>query len=126
MKLAEWAVVHTKYKDAFSHRLKNIEEKDDRILLTYTDENVSLIPLEQLHIPHVEGKTVLVTLQTKENIRRLLDGWDEYAKHDTLTITFANPQRNEQWSLKPALHNRVAPENIEQAIWSVASAVTFV
>lgn len=124
MNLREWTVLHMKHRDAFAKRLQEIRESDI-IEFVFPDHTLHGIVLERLSVPSPKGKTLVVTLQTKDNVDFLIGEWKRFAALPNTTMVFAHPGRNEHWSVIPSLHDRVAGENLEQGIRSMASAVDY-
>jgi len=51
--------------------------------------------------------TVIVVLNTAENVKVLVDNFEEFAKYETLKILFCNPATNDVWQLHPYRHKRL-------------------
>ncbi len=125
MNLREWALIHVRHKSAYQE-LQDIKEESDRLLFVYPQDTLVVLVKERLKLPDGEGRRLIVTLQTRENLQELLTNWDAYSRQKDLTITFANPAKNEQWSLKPWLHAKIADKNLAQGIRSMAAGVPYV
>ena len=125
MKLHEWTLLYVRYKDAFKKEILDVKDERDVLTFFYKKHILTVHALEKLSIPPIQGKTLITTLQKKENINFLIENWKTFTKHDDLTIIFANPGRHEKWAIKPALHNKIA-EDIIAGIWSLAEGTTYV
>jgi hypothetical protein len=126
MTLREWLLLYLRHRDAYARKLQRIEEKGDEIVCAYLDHQVRVYALERLQVPRVTGKTVVATLQTRENVEFLLKHWGEFERLKELTIIFVNPARNEKWLLKPALHSQISEGKVDQGIWSIADGIAYV
>lgn len=125
MQLREWMVLHVRHRDAFARKLSEVREEADRVVFSYKDGDVFGYAYEQLRVPPA-GRALVVTLQRKENVDELIRNWELYAKNPELTIIFVNPARNEKWSIKPALHAKIAEDNVEPGIRAMAAEITHV
>ncbi|RMD57501.1 hypothetical protein D6825_03870 [Candidatus Woesearchaeota archaeon] len=106
MQLSEWARHYIKSKHSLDDSIKHIEFKDDAIILSKERGTSTYLIEKELEPPKKEADGIF-TLNTKKNIQTLLRNWDTFAKNKNLTITFANPETSERWSIKPHIHNKI-------------------
>jgi len=126
MDLREWTIIYVKHRDLMTKKLQGYEEKNGKLVFTFKDHHMHAYAVEKLSVPTIEGKTLLVTLQTKENVEFLLKHWSEYNKHADLTMVFVHPEKNEKWAVIPHTHAQVSDPNFEQGIRSMADSVSYV
>jgi hypothetical protein len=126
MNLREWTILYVKHKDLFARKLKDYKDEGERLVFNFKDHTMHAYAMEQLDIPKVEGKTLLTTMNSKGNMKFLVDNWNEFSKHAHLTIVFVNPETNEKWFIIPHTHAQIADPNIELGLKSLAENVTLV
>jgi hypothetical protein len=127
MDLREWTILYVKHKDLFARRLKDYKDEGHRLVFNFKDHAMHAYAMEELGVPRqIDGKTLLTTLNTKQNMEFLIKNWDAFAKHSHLTIVFVNPTTNEKWFIVPHTHAQIADPNIEMGIKSLAENVTLV
>ena len=127
MELREWTILYVKHKDLFARKLKDYKDEGEKLVFNFKDHTMHAYAMEQLAVPKaIEGKTLLTTLHTKENMMFLIKNWNQFAKHAHLTIVFVNPATNEKWFIIPHTHAQIADPNIEMGIKSLAENVTLV
>jgi hypothetical protein len=108
--LVTWCEQYVRSRDAMERKLKTLERKGESVVATYKDKTVTFLSqpsLDEKHIP-ADGHVTIVCLQNQENFNTLVTHFAAYARNPNLTIMFLNPQLNEKWSLKPAVHAAVA------------------
>ena len=108
--LLTWCEQYIRSRDAMERKLKTLERKGDVIIAAYKDKAVTFLPqasLDEKNIPS-DGHATIVCVQTNANFNTLVNNFMAYAKNPHLTVIFLNPQLNEKWSLKPAVHAAVA------------------
>ncbi|MDD9954483.1 MAG: hypothetical protein OXR66_09210 [Candidatus Woesearchaeota archaeon] len=125
MKLTEWLVLYVRHKDMLDKKLVDHKEDGNMITFTYKDRNVVGIVQEQLEVVEIKGESVIATLHTKENVEYLANHWEQFTKHNDLTIIFAHPGRNEKLVIKPKTHATIS-ENVVQGLWSLSQGVSYV
>ena len=111
--LLTWTEHYIKSRDAMERKLKTLERKGDTIVATYKDKTVTFLPqaaLDEKHIP-ADGFVTIVCLQNQSNFNALVANFSRYSQNPHLTMMFLNPQLNEKWSLKPAIHASVADKS---------------
>lgn len=126
MDLREWTILYVKHKDLLTRQLIGHKEEKDRLVFEFKDHKMHSYAMEKLAIPKVEGKTLVTTLQDKENIDFLIKYWKEFSRLKGLTIVFVNPAKNEKWFIVPHTHSQIADVNIEMGIRSMAENVSHV
>jgi len=127
MELREWTVVYVKHKDLFARKLQSVEEKEGKTIFHFKDHQLHAYAFEELRLPTASsGKTLVVTLNTKENVSYLISHFKEFAKAEHLMVVFANPKLNEKWVIVPHTHGQIADGDITLGIKSMADSVTYV
>jgi hypothetical protein len=125
MDLREWTILYVKHNDVHTKKLQDYKNEGDKVVFRFKDHHMHAYAMEKLDIIPVEGKTLLVTLQKKENIQFLLKHWDDFVQPG-LTLVFVNPEKNEKWFIVPHTHSQIADPNIELGIRSLAENVSYV
>ena len=126
MDLREWTILYVKHKDLLTRKLLGYKEVEGKVVFNFKDHAMHAYAMEKLEVPLVEGKTLLATLQTPENIKFLLKNWGKFAEHAGLTVVFVNPAKNEKWFIVPYTHAQIADPDIELGIKSLAENVSYV
>jgi hypothetical protein len=125
MDLREWTVLYVEHKDVFSRKLKGHKEEKGKLVFDFKDHQLHAYAMETLGVPDkLDGKTLIVTLNTKKNMQFLIGNWPEFSRHAHLTIIFVNPEKNEKWFIIPHTHSMIADPNVELGIRSLAENVT--
>ena len=71
-----------------------------------------------------EGQICIVCLNSKTNLRFLIENWPELIKNPGLKIIFANPELNMQWIIIPYVHNMVSdPSTLKLGLKSIFESV---
>lgn len=126
MTLREWMILYVKHRDALQKKLRDVKEEQNSVRFQFSEYVLTGLALDELRLPKIEGKTIIVTLQKKENIDFFVREWKAFAAHPDLTVVFANPKKNEKWVIKPALHDKISDGPLEQGIMSMAEGVSYV
>lgn len=119
--LQEWTLLWIKNKDIISRQIISIEEKKGEILATKTTGLQRYLIIPELgilkDIVAQEKNTVIVTLNTKTNVNKLLQQWNSLTEQPQLCILFVNPnsQTDQKWAVYPFTHHRIA-DSIEKGI----------
>jgi hypothetical protein len=127
MDLREWTILYIRHKDLYARKLQGHREEQGKLIFTFKDHALHAHAMEELRLPEqLEGKTLLVTLNTEANIAYLISHWKEFSGHAHLTIVFVNPALNEKWFIIPHTHAQIADPNISSGIHSLAENVPLV
>lgn len=125
MDLREWTVLYVRHKDMMARKLVSHQDAGDTIRFEFKDHILTAHVMERLAVPAIEGRALIVTLHTKENVDALIRQWKEFAKHPGLTVIFVNLKRNEKWLIHPHTHESISDGKIEQGIRTLADGVTY-
>ncbi|MBR9702588.1 hypothetical protein GOV10_01000 [Candidatus Woesearchaeota archaeon] len=129
MELIEWAKIFLRHQDLLKRTIKNIEEKEDLLLVTKKEcvEEWFIRPALNDEGLDPNKRQGIVTLNSRENLEMLVNNWDRYRDYPTLKIVFANPVRNERWILVPAHHHKIAdPESARAGFEAMFNSVSSV
>lgn len=125
MLLREWMMLYVKHRDAYEKKLVHVHENQTEVIFEFRDRTLTGYAMDVLELPRITGPTLIVTQQTRINIQKLIDAWQDFSEHPEITIVFVNLKRHEKWSIKPYLHARITDENLAAGIWTLAESVTF-
>jgi hypothetical protein len=126
MNLREWMVLYVKHKDLLARKLQSVEEKKDCVVFHFKDHDLVAYAQDRLSLLSAEGRTLIVTLNTKENIDFMIHHFADFSKHSGITVIFANPELNEKWIIVPHTHSRIVDGDIKQGINTMAESVPLV
>lgn len=123
--LTEWAEHYFKHKDIFDKKLKNINKKDNTIILEYNDrkdKSIVYLDLNKQVIQDINNiseeftKVFVVCGKLNKNIDFLIKNWKELLIK-RLTIIFADTSLNTKVLVKPYVHNMVCdPKKLDSAV----------
>lgn len=110
--LKNWIITYFKSKDAHTKHITQIKEDAGMadLLVEGQKPKAVFIQPELKEIPPSLGRhTVLVTLNTRENLQFVLKNWQELCKNQHLSIYFVNPQskQEQKWVVFPATHDKI-------------------
>ena len=120
--LLDWTINFVKYKDSISKKIKQIENGKDGfdLYVKYIDkENYFII------VPTIESIESLlnrlnnsfyfsiVTLNSNNNFKMLLDNWSKLINYKLLSIIFVNPfsELDKKWIIVPSVHDKICDES---------------
>ena len=120
-KLTEWTLHYIKNKDILLKNIEKIEEKKDRIYVTYRNKksffyicpqlnNLKEV-LDELTKEIKEYQPVLVMLNSKNNFDVLIKNWNIFVDfHPMFLVIFSNPDSklDTKWIIFPGTHNMIA------------------
>jgi hypothetical protein len=110
--LLTWCQQYIRSRDAMERKLVSLEEKDGGLVAVYKDRTVQWLPQSELQLlKENSGHITIVCLQTQQNFNTLVQQFSWFSMNPNLTILFLNPQANEKWVLKPAVHAAVADKS---------------
>jgi hypothetical protein len=127
-KLKEWIIGRIKHQDLFTRKLKNITEKEEKILVDYIDKKATVQILVELDAKKMykDDNLEIITLNTNKNLSALIKDWNKFSKNKNLKIFFVNPklQHDNFWILKPYVHNMITDKNsLRQGLKALFSTV---
>lgn len=125
MDLKEWTESYISYLDSFKKNLKTKSIRDDIIDCDYSDKGkLKYIVSEKLEEASIEDDSVIVCLNTKENLDVLIKKWKDFITFQKLKIIFSNPKLNLQWSIIPYLHDKYGdPDSLKTGLNSLFGSV---
>jgi hypothetical protein len=126
MDLREWTVLYVKHKDVFTRKLERYAEESGKLVFHFKDHTMHAYAMDKLELPAIKEKTLVVTLNTQENMDLLVKKWSEFSKFPKLTVVFVNPQKNEKWFIIPHTHAMISDPDVAQGIKSLSENVTLV
>lgn len=124
MQLDEWTRIHLKQRDLIKRQITDIRQEQEELLINYKDGSTK----KALVVEELQGNEeadIISTHNNTSNVKILLEHWEHYAKQERLQIIFANTKTNEQWTIKPYLHNKIADTtNLQAGIKSMHENIT--
>lgn len=123
MELIEWTTHFIKFKDAMKRRIKNIAVEGNVITITEKGDITKKYLIEETL--KVASADYIVCLNTKQNVKTLINAWKEFATNEKVTIIFTNPNTNENWLISPSTHDKISDkESLELGIQSMFENTT--
>lgn len=127
MELYEWTKHYIKFKDCMKKRIKELVFEDKKIIAKEKDEDKTYYISEKIgdiiNKIDKENTTILVCLNTEENVNKINEKWDLLRKNPKLTIIFAQIKNNESWSIHPNTHHKIA-ENVKDGLKTLYKSIT--
>lgn len=110
-------------------KIKNIEKKQGRIVVRESD--IVKIYLVDHKLDNAlgaalkeSGKRYVVTTNTLDNIRILINRWDDVKNQNDLIIIFTNVKENRSWHLNPKIHEFITDENkLEKSLMALHESI---
>lgn len=129
--LLTWAENYAKSNAAFFGKLKEIKLKDNEVVVSYLDKEITYFVFPKIAEAKVSGdnKIVIVTLNKEENINDLHKKWKEFSSMRNLTIMFVNPNAKGEmfWKINPYTHHFICDEkNLKQGLKTMSENVEMV
>lgn len=114
MKLQEWTIHYIKFRDCMKRQIKNIEEKENKIIVHEKKGDKIYYIKKDLDESDFQIKenveTTIITLNKKENVKVLIDNWTQAEENKEISFIFANPKTNEKWLIHPRTHSKISEE----------------
>ncbi|AJF61525.1 TPA: hypothetical protein HA239_03055 [Candidatus Woesearchaeota archaeon] len=128
MNLSEWTSAFIDYLNSFKRDMTKKFAEGNIITCEHEGKGiVEYIVMERLEnsvLERLGDKAVLVTLNTGENLKFMIENWPKLSSNTTLKVIFANPKINMQWSIMPHLHHKFAdPASLKTGLKSLFSSV---
>lgn len=127
MELYEWTKQYIKFRDCMKKRIKELVFEDKKIIAKEKYEDKVYFISEKIEDImdkiNEQNTTTLVCLNTKENVNKINEKWNELIKNPKLTIICAQTENNESWSIHPKTHHKVS-ENIKQGLMTLYGSIT--
>ncbi len=133
--LKDWATEFIKNKSLVTKSLESIEDKGSYLLVKHKtrEQKIIIIPfLNSFYDALKELSTepdmylTVVTFNSEQSFRALLDNWNELVKHRNLSIYFANPfsMTEKKWIIFPHTHAKICDEeSLETGLKSMFETV---
>lgn len=125
MKLDEWTQHYIKFQDCMKKQIRTLEKKENSFFVEEKTTSKEYRVQEQLSLEQLEStqeKLIIITLNTKENLSRLITAWKEVVQHEHLSFLFVNITTNEKWHVHPLHHAKIS-ENTEKSLHVLQDAV---
>ncbi len=115
--LKEWVTNYVKSRDVMKQTVVEIEKDVKEIIVTHKHKEVKYFidpflenlgrNLEEIKM---DSDACVVCLNTKENLKKVLESWKDLVLYRHLAILFANPfsKTDKSWSVFPYTHNRIS------------------
>ncbi len=125
--LLEWAYHYLDHRAKVYRRIKSIEKQKDKIVMKLkSGEEAIGIPAVRLDIKIPDKPTTLFVPNTKNNLKKLLEKWDEFAENRDLKLVFVNPDSTQEmnWVIKPYIHSKITEKkNLKKGLTSMFETV---
>ncbi len=110
--LVEWATLYLRNMDAVRKSIVAMEVRGSRISVRHKDRVVPCIVAPALGQARLEPGCTIVTFNSAENFKALLDRWKSFVDSKT-TLVFVNPfsQPEEKWVVAAHLHDSVCDKS---------------
>lgn len=127
MDLYEWTKHYIKFRDCMKKNIKELVLEEGIIQTKEKKEDKTYIVSEDIEhsIEKIRDNitTILVCLNTKNNIKHIYQHWDVLSKNTNLTIICAQPNTNESWSVHPNTHHKIS-ENIKEGLQTLYESIS--
>lgn len=130
--LIEWIIVYIKNRDIITKNLENIERINISVKVRYRDKEQTFIvypfltDFEEIIGRINNGNIALVTLNSKENLAKIVENWDKIKDFQYFSIYFVNPfsETDTKWIIHPYTHHKICDEDsLEIGLKSMFEAV---
>lgn len=121
--LSDWLILYLKNRDLIFKKIKNIEQKDNKVIVTYKDKESTFLVEGTLSLPSFDS---IVCLNTKENLEFLIKNWEKFSSHKQLCVYFVNPssRSEKRWIIYPATHATIAEaESLKLGLYAMFETV---
>ena len=127
MDLINWTKHYLDNVHAFKGAPLSMKRGDHTIECTYAKGKkiYQIEPeLDEKVFSRLSGESVLVCLNSRENLEFLISHWGEIISYTGLKVMFVNPVINEQWSLFPKTHDAITDkESLRKGLESLFASV---
>ena len=95
----------------------NINEEADKIVVEFKEkEQIFLVrpSLDNSSIDEIDDKNIsIVTLNSKNNFKFLIENWNKLIKFEKLILFFVNPfsEPDKKWFISPYMHNKICDKD---------------
>ena len=114
--MTEWTFHYVKNKDILTKNIINIEKSDKELHVTFKNREEFYLILPSINnadeiIEKIKEKSYLtiVTLNSEENFKEILNNWKLFIDFQQFTIIFINPfsTTDTKWIISPYVHNKI-------------------
>ncbi len=128
MDIREWTIEYVKHKNLRENNLKGFREEEGVIHFVFQDRKEDYYLREELSEDvldlETERKTVVVCLNTSDNLDFLVENWEEFSDRKNFYFVFCHPGANQFWAVNPNKHSKIADEeNLESGLNSMSESV---
>lgn len=127
MELYEWTKHYIKFKDCIKKQITEMIFEDNQIVAKGKNEDKTYFIADKIKnsIDKLNNKktTIIICLNTKENINEINNEWNLLITKPKLTIICAQPTTNERWSIHPSTHHKIS-ENIKYGLKTLYESIT--
>lgn len=127
--LKEWSITYFKHRDIIARKIQEIKDTPDGLLVKYKDFEAKVLLLSELSGFETKldnTKTIVVTFNSKANLKTLIEAWSNINNKPLLSIIFINPLSDPEtkWIIFPKTHSLVADDDtIAQGLRSLFGGV---
>ncbi len=131
--LSTWAANYFKSKDAITKSILNIEKNENGLRIRYKHKELVVLAITELdgllkilEKFRSDDHLSVITINSSENVKFLLENWKKISAYKFLSIYFINPfsDGEKKWIIYPYTHSRIADEqSLKQGIKSLSEAV---
>jgi len=127
MQLTEWLTHYIKFKDCMKKQITSVNVQKDTIIVEEKKETKTYYVhphLAAISNKKIKGKTFFVCENSQENIKTLLDQWQQLITQKQLIILFVHPSTNDVWLINPSVHHNITEEkNLKEGIQAMHESI---
>ncbi|MEM4267818.1 MAG: hypothetical protein QXK37_03210 [Candidatus Woesearchaeota archaeon] len=120
--LMEWTKALVQHMDAFEKSIVEMKKDGKRLYVTHKKKEQIFLMLPELDnhlsdvLEHAKNKETfisIVTLNTKDNLDKLVKCWAKLSEYPRIKIFFINPysETERKWVICPFSHSRISDDN---------------
>lgn len=127
MQLTEWLKHYITFKDCMKKQIISVNIQKESIIVEEKKETKTYYVHPQLAAiidKKAKEKTFLVCLNSRENIKTLLEQWSQLITQKQLIILFVHPSTNDVWLINPSVHHNITEEkNLPEGIQAMHESI---
>ena len=125
--LRQWLIHYLKSKDLIKQEIVSMDEQEDKVIVKFKNKTriFQLFPELKSDIL-LENHMTIVTFNTKENYKWLLDKWNKVSSYDDVAVCFINPDSTTEhkWIIYPHTHSKIAEKgSLKQGLDALFNSV---